>query len=133
MKGIIRNIALNAVSLYTTSLIFDGLKLNGGITTLIMGGLLLAIGFKILKPIFTVITLPFNLLTLGLFSSCIIAFILFLITLVYPNILVQPFYFDGLIFGGIEIHPFKVGLLLSYFIISVTIYLTTQLINWIFD
>lgn len=133
MKGIIRNIALNSVSLYTTSLLFDGLILHGGIAALIMGGLLLAIGFKILKPILMVITLPFNLISLGLFSTCIIAFILFLITLVYPQIVIQPFHFDGFLFGGVEIHPFQVSLLLSYFVISVTIYLTTQLINWIFD
>jgi len=133
MKGILRNIALNGVALYTTSLLFDGLVLRDGITTLIMGGLLLAVGFKILKPVLTIITLPFNILTLGLFSSCIIAFILFLTTLVYPQIVVRPFFFRGLSFGGVEIHPFEVSLLLSYFIVSVTIYLTTKLIDWVFN
>lgn len=133
MKGIVRNIGLNAFSLYITSLIFDGLKLYGGPTTLIIGGLLLSIGFKILKPALSIIALPFQLLTLGLFSSCIIAFILFLITLIYTKIVVAPFFFEGFIFGGIEIHPFNVGLLLSYFIISVTIYLITKSIDWLFE
>ncbi len=133
MKGIIRNIALNAVALYSTSLIFEGLKLTDGISTLVMGGLLLAVGFKILKPVLSIIALPFQLLTLGLFSSCIIAFILFLITLIYPQIIVRPFFFKGFEFGGIEIHSFQVSLLLSYFIISVTIYLITKLVDWLFD
>lgn len=133
MKGIVRNIALNAFSLYITSLIFEGLKLYGELTTLIIGGLLLAIGFKILKPALSIIALPFQLLTLGLFSACIIAFILFLITLIYNKIVVVPFFFKGFVFGGFEIHPFQVGLLLSYFIISVTIYLITKMVNWLFE
>lgn len=133
MKGILKNILLNAFALFITSLIFEGLVLQSGLTTLLMGGLLLSIGFKILKPILSLITLPFNMLTLGLFSTCIIAFIMFLITLIYPQISVQSFFFQGVKFGGIEIHAFEVSLLLSYFVISVTIYLIASLINWLFS
>lgn len=133
MKAIVRNILLNAFALFATSLLFSGLVLHQGLSTLLVGGLLLAIGFKILKPILSLITLPFNMLTLGLFSTCIIAFIMFLITLIYPQISVQSFFFPGLFFGGVEIHAFEVSLLLSYFVISVTIYLIASLINWLFN
>ena len=75
---------------------------------------------------------PFNLLSLGLFSVLITAFILFLITLIYPPIEVKPFNFTGLSLWGIEIHKFYVSLLLSYILISVTIYLITKLIFWLF-
>lgn len=132
MKAILRNVLLYAFSLYLTTLLFHGLVLHGGTKTLIIGGILLAIGFKILKPILSIISLPFNLLSLGLFSILIIAFILFLITLVYPQIDVRPFTFSGISFWGIEIHKFYVSLLLSYVLISVTIYLITKAINWLF-
>lgn len=132
MKAILRNVLLYAFALYLTQMIFKGLVLHGGIKTLIIGGILLAIGFKVIKPILSIISLPFNLLSLGLFSVFITAFILFLITLIYPPIDVRPFTFTGISFWGIEIHKFYVSLLLSYVLISVTIYLITKLINWLF-
>lgn len=132
MKAILRNVLLYAFSLYITQMIFHGLVLHDGMRTLVIGGILLAIGFKILKPILSIISLPFNLLSLGLFSIFIIAFILFLITLIYPPIDVKPFVFTGISFWGIEIHRFYVSLLLSYILISVTIYLITKVINWLF-
>lgn len=113
-------------------MLFSGLVLHGGMRTLIVGGILLAIGFKVIKPILSVISLPFNMLSLGLFSIFITAFILFLITLIYPSIDVKAFTFYGLSFWGIEIHKFYVSLLLSYCLISVTIYLITKAINWLF-
>lgn len=132
MRGILRNILLYAFSLYATQQLFDGLILHGEFKTLIVGGILLAIGFKILKPVLSIISLPFNMLSLGLFSILIIAFILFLITLIYPPIEVRPFIFQGISIWGIEIHKFSVTLILSYCLISVTIYLITKLINWLF-
>ncbi len=132
MKAILRNVLLYAFALYLTQMLFAGLSLRGGLKTLIIGGILLAIGFKIIKPILSVISLPFNLLSLGLFSVFITAFILFLITLIYPSIDVRPFTFTGISFWGIEIHKFYVSLLLSYILISVTIYLITKLIFWLF-
>ena len=132
MKGILRNVLLYAFALYLTQMIFSGLVLHGGIRTLVVGGILLAIGFKILKPVLSIISLPFNLLSLGFFSIFITAFILFLISLIFPAIDVRPFTFYGISFLGIEIHKFYVSLLLSYCLISVTIYLITKVINWLF-
>ena len=132
MKAILRNVLLYAFALYVTQAMFAGLVLHGGMRTLFVGGILLAIGFKVIKPVLSLISLPFNLLSLGLFGILITAFILFLITLIYPPIEVAPFNFTGVSFWGIEIHKFYVSLLLSYILISVTIYLITKLVNWLF-
>ena len=142
MRSILRNVLLYAFALYITQMIFSGLVLHGGLQTLIVGGILLTIGFKLLKPILSVISLPFNLLTLGLFSVVIIAFIIFLsndfikffcfFTLIYPPIEIRAFTFPGVVIWGVEIHKFYVTSLLSYILISVTIYLITKLIDWLF-
>lgn len=132
MKGILRNVLLYAFALYVTQLLFQGLILHGDLRTLIIGGLLLAIGFKILKPILSIISLPFNILSLGLFSIFIISFIFFLITLIYPSIEIRPFLFPGVSLWGLEIHSFKASLFLSYCIISATIYLITKAVDWLF-
>lgn len=132
MRTIFRNVLLYAFALYLTQLLFKGLVLHDGMRTLIIGGILLAIGFKILKPVLSIISLPFNMLSLGLFSVFITAFVLFLITLVFPQIEVRPFTFGGVSFWGIDIHKFYVSLILSYCLISVTIYLITKFVNWLF-
>lgn len=132
MRGILKNILLYSFALYITQLLFDGLIVHGGLQALIIGGFLLAVGYKLLKPILSVISLPFNLLTLGLFSVVITAFIMFLITLIYPPIEIRAFTFPGLLVAGVEIHKFYVSQLLSYVLISVTIYLITKLIDWLF-
>lgn len=132
IRPVLRNVLLNAFSLYVTTLLFPGLVIHGGLLSLIAGGFLLAIGFKILKPIISIVALPLNIVSLGLFSVVIVAFILFIITLLYPNIEVAGFYFKGFGVGTFEIHPFQVSLLLSYFIISVTIYLIDKMITWLF-
>lgn len=132
MRAILKNILLYAFALYLTQMIFDGLVVHGGIETLLFGGLLLAIGFKIIKPVISIISLPFNLLSLGLFSIFIVAFVVFLITLIYTPIEVRPFKFPGFVLWGLEIHPFQASLLLSYCIISATIYLITKFIDWLF-
>lgn len=132
MKAILRNILLYGFALYLTQLIFDGLILHGGLRTLFIGGILLAIGFKVIKPVLSIISLPFNLISLGLFNVLITAFIMFIITLIYPPIEIRPFIFEGITFWGIEIHRVEVTLLLSYILISVTIYLITKAINWLF-
>lgn len=133
MKRALQHIFINGFALFIASHLFSGLILRGGFATLVVGGFLLAVGFKILKPILNIITLPFNILTLGLFSIFTIAFILFLVTIVYPQIQVRAFHFQGLSVGGLEIHPFPVSLLLSYIIISGTIYLTTKIILSVFE
>lgn len=132
MKSILRNILLYAFSLYITQIFFSGLIIHGGFKTFFIGGILLAIGFKILKPILSIISLPFNIITLGAFSVIIIAFIMFIITLIYPQIEIRPFTFEGISLWGVEIHKFYVTSILSYILISVTIYLTTKVINWLF-
>lgn len=133
MKAILRNVLLFTFTLYVTEQMLQGLTVNGGWQTYLYGGIFLAIGFKILKPIITIISLPFQIITLGVFSIVIMALILFIITLIFPAISVNAFIFSGLSYGGIEIHKFYISQLLSYVVISATIYLTTKLIKWLFE
>lgn len=133
MKGIAKNIFLNSFALFAASQMFQGLVIRGGFWTYVVGGLLLAIGFKILRPVLNIIALPFNIMTMGLFSILITSFILFLVTLIYNQIEVRSFHFAGIQLWGVEIHPFDVSLFLSYILISVTIYLVTKFLNSLFD
>lgn len=133
MKIIIQDILLSSASLYITSLLFSGLIVNGGIKSYVIGGLLITIGQYVIKPVLKVITLPFTLLSFGLFSFLINALVLLTIHYIYPNIEVKDFYFPGLDISMVHIPSFHVQLILSYLLISGTIYFAKKLFLWVFN
>jgi len=72
-------------------MIIPGFHISGGFTTLIIGGVALAIMFVILKPILSIISFPINFLTLGIFSIFINILILYLLTVFITGISVTSF------------------------------------------
>lgn len=70
LQRLIVRLLLNAISLYLTAYLIDGIHVNG-----FKGAIIASIAFGVMnvlvKPILTLITLPLNILTLGLFSLVI--------------------------------------------------------------
>ena len=66
MKIILHWIVL-AIAVFVTPYFIDGIHVNTIVTALIVGAILYLIN-KIVKPIITILTLPLNIITLGLFS-----------------------------------------------------------------
>ncbi len=91
MKTIFRSIGIYLLALYFIPQIVPGFTIEGGFITILIGSVVLALMFLILKPILNIISFPVNMLTLGLFSIITNAFILYLLTILVPNITVQPF------------------------------------------
>lgn len=102
MKSILRSIGIYLLALYFIPQIVPGFTIEGGFMTLLIGAAVLALMFMILKPILNIISFPVNMITLGLFSIIVNAFILYLLTILVPNITVQPFtYSEAHIYGFI--------------------------------
>lgn len=91
MKTILRSIGIYLLALYFIPQLVPGFTIDGGFPTLLIGAVVLAIMFLVLKPILSIISFPINMLTLGLFSIVVNALILYLLTILVPNITVQPF------------------------------------------
>lgn len=91
MRTVLRSIGIYLLALYFLPQLIPGFTIEGGFMTLIVGAVVLAAMFLILKPILSIISFPVNMLTLGLFSIIINAFILYLLTILVPDITVQPF------------------------------------------
>lgn len=100
MKTIMRSIAIYLFALYFIPQIVPGFTIDGGLQTLLIGAIVLALMFLILKPILNIISFPVNMVTLGLFSIITNAFILYLLTILVPNITVQPFTYPRMHFYG---------------------------------
>ena len=132
MKAILRRIFVYTVSLFLTSLFLPGLVITGGFVAYVYAGALLALFSIVLDPIIKALTLPFNLLTLGLLSFLTILVSLFILTLFDKNIAVTSFVFQGFSFFGAEVRQISFGGILPIIVISVTIYLLNRIIDFIF-
>jgi putative membrane protein len=78
MRFVIRWL-INAVALYVTTLIVPGVKVpNFGAA--LLAALVLGIVNAVIRPIALILTLPFNILTLGLFTFVVNAGMLYLVS-----------------------------------------------------
>lgn len=78
MRFVIRWL-INAVALYVTTIIVPGVKLPGSFGAVLLAALVLGIVNAVIRPIALILTLPFNILTLGLFTFVVNAAMLYLV------------------------------------------------------
>lgn len=83
MEGFILRVVFNTVAIYLTTRIIHGLSIPD-FTSAIVAALVLGIVNAFIRPIILLLTLPFNILTLGLLTLVINAFMLYLVALVTP-------------------------------------------------
>jgi putative membrane protein len=131
MKPILRKLIFYTVALYLATLILDGVKVAGGFSTYVVGGIVLSLLFMIVKPILGIITLPLNIITLGLFSFVTNAIILYLLTIFVPNISISTFVFRGISFLGFVIPKFPVNGFFAFIFASVIISLVVGFLRWL--
>ena len=85
---IIISLLLNALALFITAHLVPGFIIPD-FQTLLWAAIVLAVINTILRPIFLILTLPINILTLGLFTFVINAFMLWLATLFVPGFVIK--------------------------------------------
>jgi len=80
----------NFVVLAIVSLIYKGLT-YANLTAMILGALVLTLAQLTIKPILTLLTLPINILTLGLFSLVISGLIIWRMASIVPGMYLKSF------------------------------------------
>jgi putative membrane protein len=109
--GVITRLIVVALSLWLTSEPISGVKLQGG-WTLIGAAILLGVVNAVVRPVLAVLTLPFTLLTLGLFLLVINAAMLGLVALMFDGFTIESFW--SAILGSLIVSI--MGWLASWFI-----------------
>ena len=112
---ILSRIIINAIAIYAAVRLVDGIDLEINFYNLVLAGLLLGVINTFLKPILTILSLPFVLLTFGLFTIIINIGLLFLMAYLIPSF---------------EVASFWSGLL-GVLIISLVNYLLSKITKWI--
>lgn len=131
MKTIIRSIAIYLFALYFLPQIIPGFTLEGGFGTLVVASATLALMFLVLKPILNVISFPVNMLTLGLFSIVTNAFILYLLTVIVPEVTVQPFNYPRFEVIGVIIPKTEFNTFFAYAYSAFVLATINTIIRWL--
>lgn len=130
-KMLLRNTGIYAVSLFLLPRVVSGVKIFGGYQTMIIGAFVLTLIFVFLKPVFNILTFPFNFLTLGLFSVVTNAVVLYLLTVFVPNIMINAFYFPGASLAGFTISPMEINILFAFILSSIILSFISGVIRWL--
>ena len=81
---IIVNLILSAIAVFVSAYVLPGVKIDGFVTALVVA-ILLAVVNTFIKPLVLLLTLPINILTLGLFSLIINALMVMLVAAIVPG------------------------------------------------
>lgn len=111
----------------------EGVSVTGGLATYIVGGIVLSLLFLLIKPILSLVTLPLNMITLGLFSFLTNAIILYLLTVFVPNISIAAFRFKGVSFLGFVVPSISVNGFFAFIVASIFLSLTVGFLKWLTD
>jgi putative membrane protein len=87
---IIINLVLSTVAVFVTAKILPGVKLDGFATAMVVAVVLGAVN-AVLRPALLILTLPINILSLGLFTFVIIGGLVQLVSWLVPGFQVAGF------------------------------------------
>lgn len=133
MKSLVKRWFVNAASLLIVSSFYPGLKITGGLKTIILAGLVITLINLIIKPLLKLFFLPVNLLTLGLFRWVINVICLYLLSFFVSAVNFSSFKFDGISFWGVTISPVEISFFVSLVICSFLLSLIVGLFYWLSD
>lgn len=132
MKSLLRNIFINYLVIYLSSLIYPGFSVVNSFKNLLTASVIWFLLNKIVKPIIKLLLLPINLITLNLFSWLVGLITLFMLQVFADGVKINSFQFPGLNYGGFTIPSFFINLFLSYLLTSILLNSLHSAIVWLF-
>jgi putative membrane protein len=98
-------VLFNAVALYATALVVPGIRFTGDWLNLVIAGAIFGLFNLIVRPIAMLLSLPFLILTLGLFYFVLNGLLLWLASFVLPGYAVDGLFaaiLGGLVFAVVN-------------------------------
>lgn len=133
MKKIFRRTAFNAFSLFILPQIFSGVTIKDGLTGYILGGLVLSLINTFIKPIIHIISIPLNLITFGAFSFISNAIVLYLLTVLVPQIKIHAFTLHGFSSFGFVVPTIYVNTVFAYILAALTLSVISTFLTWVVE
>ena len=131
MKGLIRNTVINSISLAVLDLVIPGVTIHGGLKTYILSGFILSLLLKIIKPILNILSLPLNMVTLGLFSFFTNSIILYLLTVIETDISIKAFTFNGYTVAGFVVPVMHFNTFFAFILTAAILSVIISFFDWL--
>lgn len=84
------NLIVNAIAVIISAYILPGVKVDGFLTAIVVA-VVLGVVNMFIKPVLILLTLPLNILTLGLFTFVINAALVLLVSNIVPGFRIEGF------------------------------------------
>lgn len=133
MKRWIKGIILNSFVIFLAALVVPGLSYSNDYRVLILAAVALGLVNLFVRPIVKLVTLPINLITLGVFSWLINVLMLFLVTQTIPGFSITAFDFPGFDYQGFIVPGVQISLFWAYVVSSFIIGFLSSILNWLFN
>ncbi|MFV0340251.1 MAG: phage holin family protein [Parachlamydiaceae bacterium] len=89
---ILIRLVISTLAVFVAAYILPGISLEGGFTTALVVAIVLGLVNTFIRPILLVLTIPLNILTLGLFTFVIMALMVMLVSALVPGFVVDGFW-----------------------------------------
>lgn len=109
MKYILRVFLFNVFALWFTSQIFPPLHISGSWQVIMIAGLILSILMLIVKPLLKILFIPINIITFGLLSWLINVIVIYLLTVLVPEVEINTWNFPGISYQGFSVPGFFIS------------------------
>ncbi|GIW33706.1 phage holin family protein [Meiothermus sp.] len=109
MRDLLLRLVLNTLALWIVTQLYGGIYFarGSGLGDYLLAGLIFGLANALLKPILLLLTLPFNILTLGLFTLVVNAVILLVVASLTP---LDVRGFGGALIGALLLSVISFGL-----------------------
>jgi len=132
MRKYLRSFLITTASLVIGSKIITSISFEGGEKTLLLASLILMFANLIIKPILSLLLLPINLLTLGVFRWLVSVFIFYIMLLVVPQVKVEPFLFAGFYRDGFALPQIQFSFFWTLVLLSFIMSFVAGFLYWAF-
>lgn len=131
MKRIIRHYIIDTLSIYAVSHIAEGMNFAKGWEDLLLAGAALTVVSILAKPVISILLLPINLITFGLFRWVASAITLYIVTLVVPGFSITGFVFPGYSTQWFALPPLSFSGLFAFIAFSFVLSLIISIVHWV--
>lgn len=133
MKHLVRSFLFSVFALWLTSQLFPAMVILGDWQTTMLAGGVLSILMLIVQPMLKILFIPINFLTFGLASLLINAIILYLLTVLVPQIQIRDWTFAGATWSGFAIPPIHFTYALGLVTAALLVALITDILQKVSD
>lgn len=132
MKKFARSFIISLLSFMIVAYIYPGFNFNHDLKVLLLAAGVFAFLSVFIKPFLKMLSLPFNLLTFGLFSFFINVIVLYGVAYFINSFRIVSYNFPGGNFSGFNIPAVSLNQLMSALVASLIIGLISTVMHWVF-